>query len=84
MVCVNLLQKSQRQTGGQLGHKGHPLHLTTTPDHTITYSRHCTCCNTSSLHHEPVTGYRIRQVYDLPPIQIEVTEHKVAQKECPR
>ena len=28
-------------------------------------------------------GYRIRQVYDLPPIQIEVTEHKVEQKECP-
>ena len=25
-------------------------------------------------------GYRIRQVYDLPPIQIEVTEHKVEQK----
>ncbi|MDA2639008.1 IS66 family transposase [Bacillus cereus] len=53
------------------------------PDHTITYSpTHCTWCNTS-LHHEPVTGYRIRQVYDLPPIQIEVTEHQVAQKECP-
>ncbi|MGQ7142944.1 hypothetical protein ACUOA8_23160, partial [Escherichia sp. SS-MK2] len=70
MVCVNLLQKSQRQTGGQLGHKGHTLHLTTTPDHTITYSpTHCTCCNTS-LHHESVKGYHIRQVYDLPPIQI--------------
>ncbi|MHB0803587.1 IS66 family transposase, partial [Bacillus thuringiensis] len=66
-----------------MGHKGHTLHLTTTPDHTITNSpTHCTCCNTS-LHHEPVKGYRIRQVYDLPPIQIEVTEHKVEQKECP-
>nr|WP_257206465.1 IS66 family transposase zinc-finger binding domain-containing protein [Bacillus thuringiensis] len=59
------------------------LHLTTTPDHTITYSlTHCTCCHTS-LNQAPVTGYRIRQVYDLPPIQIEVTEHKVVQKECP-
>ncbi|OTZ83695.1 transposase, partial [Bacillus thuringiensis serovar tohokuensis] len=57
--------------------------MTTTPDHTITYfPTHCTCCHTS-LKHEPVKGYRIRQVYDLPPIQIEVTEHKVAQKECP-
>nr|WP_244306150.1 transposase [Bacillus cereus] len=66
-----------------MGHKGHTLHLTTTLDHTITYSpTHCTCCNTS-LHHEPVTRYRICQVYDLPPIQIEVTEHTVAQKECP-
>lgn len=83
-ITKSLRKSSQRPTGGQLGHKGHTLHLTTTPDHTITYSpTHCTCCNTS-LHHEPVTGYRIRQVYDLPPIQIEVTEHKVAQKECPQ
>ncbi|MDP1460172.1 hypothetical protein Q8G37_28305 [Bacillus wiedmannii] len=37
------------------------------------------CCHTS-LKHEPVKGYRIRQVYDLPPILIEVTEHKVEQK----
>ncbi|MGG0324973.1 DUF6444 domain-containing protein, partial [Bacillus mycoides] len=82
-ITKSLRKSSQRSTGGQLGHKGHTLHLTMTPDHTITYSpTHCTCCNTS-LHHEPVTGYRIRQVYDLPPIQIEVTEHQVAQKECP-
>ena len=66
--------------GGQLGHKGHNLGLTETPDHTIMYSpTYCTCCNTS-LEHEPVQGFRIRQVYDLPPIQIEVTEHKVEQK----
>ncbi|MGQ7185252.1 IS66 family transposase zinc-finger binding domain-containing protein, partial [Escherichia sp. HC-CC] len=82
-ITKNLRKSSQRQTGGQLGHKGYTLHLTRTPDHTITYSpTHCTCCNTS-LHHESVKGYHIRQVYDLPPIQIEVTEHKVEQKECP-
>lgn len=82
-VTKSLRKPSNRQTGGQLGHKGHTLHLTTAPDHTITYSpTHCTCCNTS-LNHESVKGYRIRQIYDLPPIQIEVTEHKVEQKECP-
>lgn len=82
-VTKSLRKSSHRQTGGQLGHKGHTLVLTTTPDHVITYSpTHCTCCNTS-LEHEAVKGYRIRQVYDLPPIQIEVTEHKVEQKECP-
>ncbi|WP_439952448.1 IS66 family transposase, partial [Bacillus cereus] len=82
-ITKSLRKSSQRKTGGQLGHKGHTLHLTTTPDHMITYSpTHCTCCNTS-LNHEPVKRYRIRQVYDLPPIQIEVTEHKVEQKECP-
>ncbi|AHA75659.1 hypothetical protein ABE44_23895 [Bacillus thuringiensis] len=73
-----LRKSSQRQIGGQLGHKGHTLRLATTPDHTITYSpTHCTCCNTS-LHYQPVKGYRIRQVYNLLPIQINVTEHKVS------
>nr|WP_257148793.1 IS66 family transposase zinc-finger binding domain-containing protein [Bacillus thuringiensis] len=82
-ITKSLHKSSQRPTGGQLGHKGYTLHLTTTPDHMITYSpMHCTCCNTS-LNHESVTGYRIRQVYDLPPIQIEVTEHTVEQKEWP-
>ncbi|MEJ9245762.1 DUF6444 domain-containing protein, partial [Bacillus cereus] len=82
-ITKSLRKSSHRQTGGQLGHKGHTLSLTATPDHTITYSpTYCTCCHTS-LDHEPVNGYRIRQVYDLPPIQIKVTEHKVEQKECP-
>ncbi|MCQ6307567.1 DUF6444 domain-containing protein, partial [Bacillus cereus] len=46
-ITKSLRKPSNRQTGGQLGHKGHTLHLTTTPDHTITYSpTHCTCCNT--------------------------------------
>ncbi|MES5943775.1 MULTISPECIES: DUF6444 domain-containing protein [unclassified Bacillus cereus group] len=57
-ITKSLRKSSQRQTGGQLGHKGHTLHLTTTPDHTITYSpTHCTCCD-MSLKHEPVKGYR--------------------------
>ena len=43
---------------------------------------YCTCCNTSGARTHG-QGFRIRQVYDLPPIQIEVTEHKVEQKECP-
>nr|WP_242475758.1 IS66 family transposase zinc-finger binding domain-containing protein [Bacillus cereus group sp. N6] len=49
----------------------------------ITFSpAYCTCCNTS-LEYEPIKRYRIRQVYDLSPIQIEVMEHKVEQKEFP-
>ena len=73
-----LRKSSQRQIDRQLGHKGHTLRLAITPGHTITYSpTHCTCCNTS-LHYEPVKGYRIRQVYNLLSIQIKVTEHKVS------
>ncbi|MCQ6289290.1 DUF6444 domain-containing protein [Bacillus cereus] len=55
-ITKSLRKPSNRQTGGQLGHKGHTLGLTTAPDHTITHSpTHCTCCNTS-LHNEPVKG----------------------------
>ncbi|WP_446661213.1 DUF6444 domain-containing protein, partial [Bacillus thuringiensis] len=35
-VTKSLRQSSHRQTGGQLGHKGHTLSLTASPDHTIT------------------------------------------------
>ncbi|WP_255292016.1 IS66 family transposase [Bacillus toyonensis] len=83
-VTKSLRKPSNRQTGGQLGHKGHTLGLTTAPDHTITYSpTHCICCNTS-LNHEPVKGgtaFAKSTIYHL--IQIEVTEHKAVQKECP-
>ncbi|MGE6964122.1 hypothetical protein ACQKIW_30615 [Bacillus thuringiensis] len=34
-VTKSLRKSSQRPTGGQLGHKGHTLHLTTTPDHRL-------------------------------------------------
>ncbi|WP_429690955.1 IS66 family transposase [Bacillus mycoides] len=82
-VTKSLRKPSHRPICGQLGHKGHTLCLATNPNHTITHSlTYCTCCH-ASLNHEPVKGYRIRQVYDLPPIQIEVTEQKVEQKECP-
>ncbi|MED2935159.1 IS66 family transposase zinc-finger binding domain-containing protein [Bacillus wiedmannii] len=78
-ITKSLRKSSHHQTDGQLGHQGHTLGLATNPYYAITYSP---CCNTS-LAYEPVKGYRIRQVYDLPPIQIEGTEHKVEQKECP-
>nr|WP_242476178.1 hypothetical protein [Bacillus cereus] len=62
-VTKSLRKSSHHQTGGQLGHRGHTLGLTETPDHTITYSStYCTGCNTS-LEHAPVQGFRIRQVY---------------------
>nr|WP_229174876.1 IS66 family transposase zinc-finger binding domain-containing protein [Bacillus cereus] len=82
-VTKSLRKTSNRKTGGQLGHKGHTLGLTAIPGHTITYSpTHCTYCQTS-LDYEPVKGYLIRQVYDLPPIQIEITERRFEQKACP-
>ncbi|WP_305927808.1 IS66 family transposase [Bacillus mycoides] len=82
-AITSLRKPSHRQTGGQLGHKGHTLRFTETPDHIVVHPlTTCSHCQTS-LEQEATAGYRIRQVYDLPPIQLEVTQHEVEQKECP-
>ncbi len=80
-VCANRLIAKQVAS---LGHKGHPLQFEKRlrPYDYLFSSTHCTCCK-PSLQHEPVKGNRHSSVMNLPPIQIEVTEHKVEQKECP-
>ena len=79
----SLRGKTGRKTGGQPGHIGHTLHQVEEPDF-ILYHRvsHCSCCYTS-LEQEPVTRTKKRQVFDLPPIFLEVTQHETEQKVCP-
>jgi transposase len=75
---------SERKTGGQPGHIGHTLHQVDEPDviihHPVT---HCSSCHTS-LEQEPVTRTKKRQVFDLPPIFFEVTQHETEEKVCPQ
>ena len=48
---------------------------------TIHSAESCTCgC---SLHGEPVADYERRQVFDLPPLQAAVSEHRAERKRCP-
>jgi transposase len=42
----------------------------------------CSCCQTS-LESELVANKKIRQVFDIPPICLEVIQHEVEQKICP-
>jgi transposase len=79
----SLRQKSGRKTGGQPGHKGHTLAQVEQPDHTIIQPvMTCTCCG-KNLADMPPTSIEKRQVFDLPPLKIEVTEHKAETKICP-
>lgn len=79
----SLRGKSSRSPGGQKGHSGHNLKMVEVPDHTKIHKvSTCSKCG-SSLKDVLPTGYRKRQVFDLPPIKVEVTEHRAEEKICP-
>lgn len=78
---------SGRQTGGQPGHPGTTLRLVDTPDRLVVHRPpQCVACGAgltgTGAGTERVNAER-RQVVDLPPLALEVTEHRVAQVACP-
>jgi len=79
----SLRQKGVRRAGGQPGHPGCTLEQVDTPDqvvvHHVTECEHCA----RSLADEPVISVERRQVFELPPFNIVVTEHRAETKQCP-
>ena len=72
-----------RKPGGQPGHPGQTLRRSETPD--IIFSEpleQCPECG-ADLSAQPVVGEEKRQVFDLPPVKIQVTEHQAERKMCP-
>jgi len=79
----SLRGKSGKLPGGQKGHKGHNLKMVEVPDSIKVHKvSTCSSCGGCLEDIEPV-GYRKRQVFDLPPIKVEVTEHRAEEKLCP-
>jgi transposase len=68
-------------TGGQKGHSGHTLKQVAHPDHIEQHlpSNRCDACH--RLLPEPV-AVEARQVFDIPPLRHEVTEHQVFEARC--
>ena len=75
----SLRTKTGRRPGGQPGHPGSTLQPVPKPDHVeIHRLDRCPCgrCGGVSLRGQPVLGHERRQVFDLPPLQLNVTEHQ--------
>ena len=80
---VSLRTKSGRKPGGQPGHRGRTLEFSQHPDHTQIHSP--TCCSGCGTSLEDVAALdsERRQVVDIPPLALEVTEHRSEHKVCP-
>jgi transposase len=78
----SLRRKSGRKPGGQPGHPGSTLALVEDPNER---KRHepgpCTGCG-ASLAEAPEVGMERRQVFDLPPLTVRVTEHQLIARRC--
>jgi len=78
----SLREKGKLPSGGQAGHPGETLKQVAQSDKTIIHTLlNCPHCNLD-LSNSAVEGIMKRQVFDIPPPKIEVTEHQVELKYC--
>jgi len=76
-------KNSGRKPGGQPGHLGQTLLQSENPDFSVPIPLDaCPKCG-GDLADQPVVAEEKRQVFDLPPIKIQVTEHRAPRKICP-
>lgn len=79
----SLREPSTKKPGGQVGHKGTTLKMTLHPDHIEKHSPDI--CRECGYQLDEVKSQKTirRQVFDLPTLKLQVTEHQVHVKICP-
>jgi len=78
----SLRPQGKRKPGGQKGHSGFTLKMVDNPGHSLLYPvDQCQRCGRCPANEAPIDVEK-RQVFDIPPIQMEVTEHQAEIKPC--
>lgn len=78
----SLRGKSKRRPGGQPGHPGNTLARVADPDVVIRHEPACCSGCGADLAGAAEVDRSVRQVFDIPPIQVHVTEHQVITRRC--
>ncbi len=75
-------EPSGRPPGKQPGDPGFTLRQVTTPDEVLVHRpAACDGCG-RSLRRAPVSSVEARQVFDLPPVEMRVVEHRLEHRRC--
>jgi transposase len=76
---------SGKKPGAQPGHPGTTLKASPTPEHIVQHSAAaCQSCGQDLGHVAGEEERERRQVFDVPPLKLEVTEHRRLVKACPQ
>ena len=78
----SLRGKSGLKPGGQPGHQGKTLSQVADPDAVLRHEPACCQGCGAGLADATEAGVARRQVFDLPPIDIHVTEHQLVSRRC--
>jgi transposase len=78
----SLRLKTDKKVGGQTGHEGTTMRQVENPDHTIIHRRRGKCSCGRCLKNAQVIATVKKQIFDLPKIQVEVTEHQAQTIMC--
>jgi transposase len=78
----SLRGRSGRKPGGQAGHEGRTLQQVDDPDEVRRHEPACCRGCGRDLRRAAEAGLERRQVFDIPPIRVRVTEYQLVAKRC--